>query len=254
VEPFLGSGVVAFNLAPDRALVADTNTHLIQFYRDIASGVVNGSLVREYLESEGAALSIHGEDYFYEVRERFNSNPTSLDFLFLSRACFNGVMRFNRKGHFNVPFCKKPDRFAPSYITKIANQVDWVSRVLRDRDWVFEVADWKDTLAQVREGDFVYADPPYAGRHTDYYNKWTDEEAASLFDSLLRLPAGFALSTWSKNKYRSNPHLDSVPPSVVVRTYEHFYHVGSTEDLRNAMEEALVISKADGFRVAESRR
>ena len=33
-------------------------------------------------------------------------------FLFLSRSCFNGVMRFNDKGEFNVPFCKNTTKFA----------------------------------------------------------------------------------------------------------------------------------------------
>jgi DNA adenine methylase len=28
---------------------------------------------------------------------------------------------------------------------------------------------------------------------------------------------------------------------MVERTFTHFYHVGSTENLRNAMEEALII-------------
>ena len=35
VEPFLGSGVVAFNLAPQRALLTDTNRHIIAFYQAI---------------------------------------------------------------------------------------------------------------------------------------------------------------------------------------------------------------------------
>ena len=38
------------------------------------------------------------------MRERFNLQGSSLDFLFLNRSCFNGVMRFNRHGRFNVPF------------------------------------------------------------------------------------------------------------------------------------------------------
>ena len=36
IEPFLGTGVVAFNIAPERALLCDTNPHLINFYQPIA--------------------------------------------------------------------------------------------------------------------------------------------------------------------------------------------------------------------------
>lgn len=37
----------------------------------------------------------------------------------------------------------------------------------------------KETLAQVKGDDFVYLDPPYIGRHTDYYNKWDDYNATN---------------------------------------------------------------------------
>ena len=240
-EPFLGSGVVLFNVGPPRAYAADTNVHIIRFYQDIRSGAIDGNVVREYLEHEGNILSRRGGEYYYEVRARFNATPSSLDFLFLNRACFNGIVRFNRRGEFNVPFVKKDDRFRRAHITKIANQVAEAGRLMRDRDWVFEVADWRDTLGRVEAGDFVYADPPYIGRHTDYYNGWTEEEAASMLQRLRSLPSGFALSTWKQNRYRRNSRLDCSMPDITIRTTSHFYHVGPTEELRNEIEEALLI-------------
>lgn len=241
IEPFVGSGVVAFNLAPPRAHLAETNVHIIRLYRDVASGTVTPESVREHLQREGRLLARHGGDYYYEVRSRFNARPSTLDFIFLNRSCFNGVIRFNKKGEFNVPFAKKRDRFRPAYITKIVNQVAHLSRLTAVGDWTFEVADWRETLNQVQPSDFVYADPPYIGRHTDYYDSWTDHDAEELLQRLLEVPAGFALSTWKENKYRKNPHLDIDLPGVTIKTVRHFYHVGSTEDLRNEMEEALVI-------------
>jgi DNA adenine methylase len=53
-----------------------------------------------------------GQDYYLEVRKRFNEFGNPLDFLFLNRSCFNGIMRFNSKGGYNVPFGHKPERFA----------------------------------------------------------------------------------------------------------------------------------------------
>jgi DNA adenine methylase len=46
---------------------------------------------------------------------------------------------------------------------------------------------------------------------------------------------------WKENKYRSNQHISHYWEGLVERTFTHFYHVGSTENLRNTMEEALLI-------------
>lgn len=56
VEPFMGSGVVGFNLAPKRALFSDTNVHIIDFYRSIQDGELTAAGCRKFLESEGARL------------------------------------------------------------------------------------------------------------------------------------------------------------------------------------------------------
>ena len=97
IEPFMGTGVVAFNLAPKRALLCDTNPHLIAFYQGVSAGEITPEIVRNYLEIEGAHLSEKGESHYYAIRDRFNEQHQPLDFLFLNRAGFNGMIRFNRK-------------------------------------------------------------------------------------------------------------------------------------------------------------
>src|SRR5215510_5039291 len=72
IEPFLGSGVVAFNLAPAQALLSDANQHIINLYKAIQRGEMNGGGVREFLCEEGPKLMAGGADYYYEVRRRFN--------------------------------------------------------------------------------------------------------------------------------------------------------------------------------------
>src|SRR5581483_5308345 len=139
-----------------RALLADTNQHLIAFYRAIQSGELTPQAVRDFLVAEGKKLAAQGADYYYEIRERFNAHGSPYDFLFLNRSCFNGVMRFNNQGRFNVPFGHKPQRFSPAYITKIANQVSWAAKQMRDKDWEFRVAQWNETLAEAQPDDFVY--------------------------------------------------------------------------------------------------
>lgn len=242
IEPFCGSCVVPLNIRPERALLCDSNEHIIRFYSDLQSGQITSGTVREYLVEQGARLRRQGEDVYYEIRDQFNDTPSSLAFVFLNRACFNGLMRFNRKGKFNVPFCRKPERFARAYITKITNQVAECARILRTVDWVFQTADFRQTLRQAVEDDFVYADPPYAGRHVDYYNSWAEEDECALVEALKRLPCRFVLSTWYQNKYRTNHRVESEwsTGEFTINQFEHFYHVGSTEELRNSMVEALI--------------
>lgn len=241
IEPFLGSGAVLFNIAPPRAMCLDSNTHVIRFYRDIQSGTIDDRRVTEYLEEEGEKLRRHGAEHYYAVREAFNDHGGSLRFLFLNRACFNGMMRFNAAGGYNVPFGKKPERFRPAYITKIANQVAAVSALIRNRDWIFETGDYATAIETASEEDFVYMDPPYIGRHTDYYNSWNDDDALRLAATARGIPGGFALSMWHSNKYRRNDHIAQAWPDTTVHTANHFYHVGSTTSLRNAVVEALVV-------------
>ncbi|MBN8871469.1 MAG: Dam family site-specific DNA-(adenine-N6)-methyltransferase [Rhodospirillales bacterium] len=241
IEPFLGSGVVAFNLAPERALLADTNRHVIGFYRAIQAGRIGAEAVTAHLRREGERLRQSEGAHYYEVRARFNATADPLDFLFLNRAGFNGLMRFNRAGAFNVPFCRKPDRFRPALVTRIANQVAWVAGLLAGRDWRFEVADWAVTLAAAGAEDFVYADPPYLGRHADYHDHWTEADADRLAACLRGLPCGFAMSTWMGNRFRRNPHVARWFPGHAVRTQGHFYHLGAAETLRHPIEEGLVL-------------
>ena len=251
IEPFLGSGVVAFNLAPKRALLTDTNQHIIAFYRSIQNGKINRTIVSEFLHDQGDRLLKNGADYYYEVRDRFNQFASPLDFLFLNRACFNGVMRFNSKGGFNVPFCRKPQRFSQSYITKIANQVDWVSKQMAGNDWKFRVANWQEALAEAQSDDFVYLDPPYIGRHTDYYNAWNQAEAEKLAAITKQLPCGFAVSMWLENQHRQNSHIQACWSDLEMRVCQHFYHVGARETLRGAIAEALLIKP--GFSVGANQ-
>lgn len=244
IEPFLGSGVVLFNIQPELALISDTNKHIINLYRQIQSGQIDEVLTKEYLKDADEKLKNGGQDYYMEVRRRFNQSGAPLDFLFLNRSCFNGLMRFNSKGEYNVPFGHKPERFAQAYITKIIHQISWVKKMMKGRDWKFEVADWKTTLAKADKNDFVYLDPPYIGRHTDYFNQWSEQDAVELSRVAQNLPCGFALSMWLENKYRRNGHIDDFWDGLEIKTFNHFYHLGSSEDLRNEMQEALVLPAA----------
>lgn len=255
IEPFLGSGVVGFNIAPQNAVFCDSNPHIINLYSAINTGVITPGIVREFLVAEGKKLSKQGKAHYYEVRARFNTTHDPLDFLFLNRSCFNGVIRFNSRGEFNVPFGHKPERFSRAYITKIVNQVEYVYKKAQLSQWTFRCQDFRKTLTvDLNDDDFVYCDPPYAGRHVDYFNGWSEQDEQDLSRLLKACPARFILSTWHHNHYRKNPYIETLWTDFQMLTREHFYHVGAKENNRNPMVEALVTNfipreKQDSFKI-----
>lgn len=244
IEPFLGTGVVAFNTKYQNAILNDSNPHIINFYRGVQSGQITASLMRQYLETEGAILSKAGDngyDHYREVRKRFNIGFSPYDFIFLSRAGFNGMMRFNKNGFWNIPFCKKPDRFAPSYVTKITNQVSNVTEVIQSEPhWTFYNKSFAEIIPLATEDDLIYCDPPYYGRYIDYYNGWSKEDEELLFTLLKNTKAKFILSTWHHNAWRENEMINKFWNQFNIVTKDHFYHSGGKAQNRQTVVEALV--------------
>ena len=149
------------------------------------------------------------------------------------------ILRFSKKGHWNIPFCKKPDRFAQAYITKIVNQIDVVSKCIRP-EWSFLHQDYLTTIADAQAGDMIYCDPPYLGRYTDYFNTWTEENEARLANALHKTPARFVMSSWHHNDFRENKAIDKYWNDFNILTRDHFYHSGAKEENRRSIVEALI--------------
>ena len=242
VEPFLGTGVVAFNSGFKEALLNDTNPHIINFYEGVKRGTITPSIVKQFLQEEGEKLiraEENGYTYFRVVRDRFNKDFSPLDFLFLSRAGFNGMMRFGSKGNWNIPFCKKANRFAQSYITKIVNQVSMVKGIINDY-WTFTNTNFAEIIPLATGNDLIYCDPPYFGRYVDYYNGWKEQEEQLLYHLLSETKAKFILSTWHHNDWRENEMIKKYWKNFNIVTKDHFYHSGGKIENRRTIVEALV--------------
>lgn len=151
LEVFAGSACLFFSLAPQRALISDSNKELMRFYRVLARNPE--AVYRAFLSFDRTAAA------YYEVRKRFGRTADDLahasEFLFLNRNCFNGIYRTNGAGHFNVPFSASRVPEYPSF-----DQVLTSARLLRrtaKRDLDFESI----CRSEVERNDFVYLDPPY---------------------------------------------------------------------------------------------
>ncbi len=254
IEPFMGSAVVGLNVASENAVFADLNPHIINFYNRLKSGEITSGMIRDFLEEHGSLLSKKDDEHYYFIRDRFNREHNPMDFLFLNRSCFNGMIRFNKKNEYNVPYGHKPRRFAKAYITKIVNQAAHFEQMLRDNNWLFLCQPFEDTIAMADENSYIYCDPPYIGRHVDYFDNWDEERELRLRNCLLASSAKFMLSTWDANRYRSNPYIGLLWSGLKKITHEHFYFLGAKESNRNAMTEALLVNYGTADRQQEQKQ
>jgi DNA adenine methylase len=150
VEPFAGSACLFFELAPQAAVLGDSNQDLIEVYR----------VVRDEPERLYQRLCRIRRDPVTYLRWRY-LKPGSLDretralrFLYLNRNCFNGIYRTNLAGDFNVPMGTR----LGEYFSK--DDLVRCSKLLRKATLV--AGDFIKTVERVKAGDFVYLDPPYA--------------------------------------------------------------------------------------------
>ena len=246
IEPFFGTGVVGFNSpVVGQHIVGDINPYIIAFYQAVYDNKITPYSMRAYLEDADKNLSTaeqNGSAYYQKVKKRFNCNHDLYDFIFLSRAGFNGMMRFNRKGEWNIPFCKKPNRFAQAYVTKICNQIANLQVLFRSTEWTFSNCSFLNIIEQATANDIIYCDPPYLGRYVDYFTGWTESDEEALYNALCHTKAKFILSTWHHNEFRENAMIKKYWNNFNIQTTEHFYHSGAHIENRHPMVEALVFN------------
>lgn len=161
-EPFVGGASVFFYLQPKKAVLSDLNSSLINYYTQLRDSPSELMDTAEKIQASFNLL-MEQEDkklFFYELRKRFNANPSksdianAADFLFLNKTAFNGLYRENAKGEFNVPFnnTKALSLFQTNQMLQNSSALSGVE---------LEVADFAKATSRAKSGDLVYFDPPY---------------------------------------------------------------------------------------------
>ncbi len=242
IEPFFGSGVVGFNCGYINVIANDINNHIIDFYNKMNTKEITPEIIKTYLEINGKKLLEIGEDHYYDIREKFNKTKESLDFLFLNRSCFNGLMRFNRKGEWNVPFCKNPNKFSEESITTICKQVNDTYEIIVNNNYSFFNKDFEEIINMGKEGDLIYCDPPYFDLETTYSNdSWTEVEEIRLFNALDNTKAKFIMSSWlSKSSGKTNKMIDKYWKKFNILEKEHSYQISARNEGRKPVTEVLI--------------
>lgn len=154
VEPFVGGGSVFLNSEKHESfLLADVNADLINLYQMLEVDHIRVcSLAKILFERANSEVA------YKELRDEFNNQrmgapERAAAFLFLNRHCFNGLIRYNRDGFFNVGWGKYEAPYFPEIEIKAFKQ--------KSHKCVFLNAGYRRTMALAGEGDVVYCDPPY---------------------------------------------------------------------------------------------
>ena len=247
VEPFLGSGVVAFN-CPGRikkVIVNDINPHIIKFYKGIADDSITADNIREVFDIHNQNLIKDGYDYYNQIKNRFNQSFDTMDFLFLTRTGFNGVMRFNGSGKWNVPFCKLNNRLSKNVIEDLTSSVDELSRLFKSKDFTFYNKSFEDVIESAPENSIFYCDPPYYGLQVQYFKGWRKEDEIRLNEMLK--DKMFIYSTWLEDGIKENPMIDEYWGECEIEGKKHKYNVAEKAEKRNQVIEGLIYPKSRGI-------
>ncbi|EHA2089836.1 Dam family site-specific DNA-(adenine-N6)-methyltransferase [Salmonella enterica] len=154
IEPFVGGGSVFLNSDKhERFLLADINADLINLYQMLA--VVPDSVIAEAMK---AFRHLNDAENYTAIREAFNAQKLNATeraaaFLYLNRHCFNGLMRYNLDGFFNVGWGKYKAPYFP--------EKELMAFRKKSSACVFMNAGFERTLRLAGDGDVVYCDPPY---------------------------------------------------------------------------------------------
>lgn len=236
VEPFAGSASLFFKLEPKKALLSDINSALIE-----ALEVVRDN--PDELHMRVAALPRNRTEY-YRMRELDPSQLSVMDrgvrFVYLNRFCFNGIYRTNRDGGFNVPYAHGKPGFVPP-----VEDFRRCSRLLTAAR--LKCCDFGSTLSAVREGDFVYIDPPYtvAGRRvfSQYHERQFTEKDLNRLDAHLKsIDRKGAIFVFS---YTDSPEARRIGRSWSARRVQVRRNIAGFASARKLSYE-LVISNSEG--------
>ena len=238
-EPFIGGGAVLFALQPDKAIINDINSELINLYNIIKNDV-------EELISDLSKYKNESE-YFYEVREmdrrkEIYNNLTSVEkasrMVYLNKTCFNGLFRVNKAGEFNSPFGNYKN---PNIINEVTLRA--VSNYFNKANITFLNGDFEDALRNIRKGSFVYLDPPYdpvssSANFTGYdkggFGRQQQIRLKELCDRLDKKGVKFLLSN------SSTDFINELYSKYEIITVKAKRNINSNGDLRGEVDEVLV--------------
>jgi DNA adenine methylase len=219
LEPFVGGGAVFFHLNPKNAAINDVHKELTDFYQSIKNGKSNE--IYDFMKQHP-----NEEETYYKVRGYDNEDmlDNAKRFYYLRKTCFRGMLRYNSKGKFNIPY----GRYKTYNFEEIKNNK--YEELLKRTN--ISNTSFEDIFNQYDdEENFMFLDPPYDSEFTDYgycsFGKEEHEKLAECFKNtnikclmiigktpfIEKLYEGYIVSEYDK-KYRFKLHSGRVGDEI----------------------------------------
>lgn len=224
-EPFIGGGsmlmILMLNsdtIKVNHYICSDINKGLIDLWNIIKDKPQEVADHYEKLWNEMNSDDMRGDQsykrsYYENVRERYNKEHDPLDFMFIDRTCFNGLIRYNSKGEFNSPYHLNRNGIRPNVLRTIISE--W-SDLLRMNDVRFNCNSYDNVLPDCN--DFIYLDPPYANTNGMYNGDFDNNR---FFNWLNNINCKWTLSYDGKSGNEDNTF--EVPKHL----YDEHYYLSS---------------------------
>ena len=182
IEPFFGGGAMFFHLEPNNAIINDINARLINFYRYVQQNFVELSAELAELEDiyinnrlkfdkqkkirPSERIPDDNEHLYYQLRDMYNGLTPSIYsdaalYYFINKTAYSGMIRFNAKGEYNVPYGRYKN-----FNTKILTEAH--HNLLLNTE--IHHGDYRNIFDMATPDDFIFLDPPYDCIFSDYGN------------------------------------------------------------------------------------
>lgn len=251
VEPFFGGGALFFHLEPRQAIINDINSKLISFYRGVRDDYSSlrreldeiEALYSEYRKEFEELKALHpdervedkNEDLYYHLRAMFNDSTNKLYsdallYYYINKTAYSGMIRYNARGEFNVPFGR--------YQHLNTGSVTLSHSRLLQRAEIYNT-DYSDIFNMCKEDDFVFLDPPYDCVFSDYGNEeykdgFNEDNHRKLADDFKNLPCK-ALMVIGKT-----PLTERLYRGYITDEYEKNYAVNIRNRFKSAAKHIVV--------------
>ena len=183
IEPFFGGGALYFYLEPQNAIINDVNTKLYSFYKQMQEEYPS---VRKQLDELQMVYEQNQKEYeelkkkhpeervenknealYYKIRVMFNHKIESeyleaVVYFFINKTAYSGMIRYNAKGEYNVPFGRYKN-----LNTKLITDKHYE---LLKRTEIYNY-DYSEIFNMAGNNDFIFLDPPYDCVFSDYGNE-----------------------------------------------------------------------------------